>query len=218
MNVSDQLLKRLKAWGARIVYGYPGDGINGIMGAFNRDDQMASSSCKRATKRWQRSWLFKDVAHEYVHTCMTAESLPLLIDRAVRIAEAERCVTCVIVPQDVQELDAVPQTPHEHDFVPTSLDYANPRVIPPAAQLRRAADLLNAGEKAAMLVGNGAKDAQDEVIAVAETLSAGVAKALLGRAVIPDDLPLPFCLKTRGGGECLRRLRETETSPRNELT
>jgi pyruvate dehydrogenase (quinone) len=89
----------------------------------------------------------------------------------------------------VQELDAIEQTPHEHDFVPTSLDYADPRVIPPSAQLRRAADLLNAGEKIAMLVGNGAKDAQDEVMAVAETLSAGVAKALLGRAVIADDLP-----------------------------
>ena len=149
MNVSEQLLKRLKGWGARIVYGYPGD----------------------------------------VHTCMTAESLPLLIDRAVRIAKAERCVTCVIIPKDVQELDAVPQKPHEHDFVPTSLDYAEPRVIPPSAPLRRAADLLNAGEKVAMLVGNGAKDAQTEVIAVAEMLSAGMARALLGRAVLPDDLP-----------------------------
>ncbi|HEX3851902.1 MAG TPA: thiamine pyrophosphate-requiring protein [Polyangiaceae bacterium] len=251
MNVSDQLLKRLKAWGVRIVYGYPGDGINGIMGAFNRDghgikfvqarhEEMAAfMACAHAKftgevgvclatsgpgaihllnglydakldhapvvaivgqsartaigGSYQQEVdlpnLFKDVAHEYVHTCMTAESLPLLIDRAVRIAKAERCVTCVIVPKDVQELDAVPQTPHEHDFVPTSLDYADPRVIPPSAQLRRAADLLNAGEKVALLVGNGAKDAQAEVIAVAETLSAGVAKALLGRAVIPDDLP-----------------------------
>jgi pyruvate dehydrogenase (quinone) len=251
MNVSDQLLKRLKSWGVRIVYGYPGDGINGIMGAFNRDDhgirfiqarheEMAAfMACAHAKftgevgvclatsgpgaihllnglydakldhapvvaivgqsartaiggnyqQEVDLQSLFKDVAHEYVQTCMTAESLPLLIDRAVRIAKSQRCVTCVIVPKDVQELDAVLETPHEHDRVPTSLDYADPRVVPPTAQLRRAADLLNAGEKVAMLVGNGAKDAASEVIAVAETLSAGVAKALLGRAVIADDLP-----------------------------
>jgi len=251
MNVSDHLLQRLAAWGVRVVYGYPGDGINGLMGAFNRNDQgmrfiqarheemAAFMACAHAKftgevgvclatsgpgaihllnglydakldhtpvlaiigqsarsaiggsyqQEVDLPSLFKDVAHEYVHTCMTAESAGLLLDRALRIAKSERTVTCVIVPKDVQELDAVLEPPHAHDQVPTSLDYAEPRVVPSESQLKRAAALLNDGEKVAMLVGNGAKNAVDEVIAVAETLRAGVAKALLGRAVIPDDLP-----------------------------
>src|SRR5206468_12053572 len=69
--------------------------------------------------------------------------------------------------------------------------YAAPRVIPKDVDLRRAADVLNAGEKVALLVGAGALQATDEVIEVADILGAGVAKALLGKAVIPDDLP--FC-------------------------
>jgi len=251
MNVSDHLLQRLAAWGVHFVYGYPGDGINGIMGAFNRNDhgvrfiqarheEMAAfMACAHAKftgevgvclatsgpgaihllnglydakldhtpvlaivgqsartaiggsyqQEVDLPSLFKDVAHEYVNTCMTAESAGLLLDRALRIAKTERTVTCIIVPKDVQELDAVVQTPHAHDQVPTSLDYADPRVVPPEKQLERAAAILNAGEKVALLIGNGAKDAVDEVMSVAEILGAGVAKALLGRAVLADDLP-----------------------------
>ena len=55
--------------------------------------------------------------------------------------------------------------------------------------LRQAAAVLNAGKKVAILVGAGALGATDEVIAVAERLQAGVAKALLGKAALPDDLP-----------------------------
>src|SRR5581483_3513019 len=57
------------------------------------------------------------------------------------------------------------------------------------ADLDRAAEVLNAGERVAMLIGQGAADAEDEVIAAADILGCGVAKALLGRAVVPDDLP-----------------------------
>jgi pyruvate dehydrogenase (quinone) len=175
MNVSDHLLQRLAAWGVRIVYGYPGDGINGLMGAFNRNDhgirfiqarheEMAAfMACAHAKftgevgvclatsgpgaihllnglydakldhtpvlaivgqsarsaiggsyqQEVDLPSLFKDVAHEYVHTCMTPESAGLLLDRALRIAKSERTVTCVIVPKDVQELDAVLRAPHE---------------------------------------------------------------------------------------------------------
>jgi pyruvate dehydrogenase (quinone) len=133
--------------------------------------------------------LFKDVAHEYVQTCTTAEAVRHQVDRALRIAKAERTVTCLIVPKDVQELDAVRAPEHAHDRVPTSIDYVTPRVVPPAPDLRRAADLLNAGEKVAILAGNGARNASEELIAVAQRLRAGVAKALLGKAVLPDDLP-----------------------------
>jgi pyruvate dehydrogenase (quinone) len=69
------------------------------------------------------------------------------------------------------------------------MDYTQPVITPGTADLQRAADLLNAGKKVAMLVGAGAAGAADEVIEVAGLLGAGVAKALLGKAVLPDDLP-----------------------------
>jgi pyruvate dehydrogenase (quinone) len=250
MNVSDYLLQRLVAWGVRYVYGYPGDGINGIMGAFNRNDhglrfiqarheEMAAfMACGHAKftgevgvciatsgpgaihllnglydakmdhapvlaivgqsarsalggnyqQEVDLASLFKDVAHEYVHTCMTAESIRHLVDRAIRIALAERSVTCLIIPKDVQELDAE-APPHAHDTLHSSVGYVAPRVLPPEAELDRAASVLNAGERVAMLVGQGARGATDEVIAVAEQLSAGLATALLGRTVVPSDLP-----------------------------
>jgi pyruvate dehydrogenase (quinone) len=251
MNVSDYMLDRMANWGVRYVYGYPGDGINGLMGAFNRrnsrdlrfiqarhEEMAAFMACGYAKfsgdvgvcmatsgpgaihllnglydakmdhvpvvaivgqaarsalggdyqQEVDLANLFKDVAHEYVHTCMTPEAIRHLVDRAFRVAKAERTVTCLIVPKDIQELDAV-QPPHAHDTVHTSVGWVAPHVVPPQAELERAAEILNAGEKVAMLVGRGARDAVDEIIAVADRLSAGVAKALLGRAVVPDDLP-----------------------------
>ena len=133
--------------------------------------------------------LFKDVAYEYLQTAMTPTQIRQLVDRAVRIATAERTVTCIIVPKDVQELPAVEVPPHEHGTVHTGVGYERPRVIPTDVSLARAADVLNAGSKVAMLVGQGALGATDEVAAVAERLGAGVAKALLGKCVLPDDLP-----------------------------
>jgi pyruvate dehydrogenase (quinone) len=250
-TVSDQILERLSEWGVTHVFGYPGDGINGIMGAFNRDDRgcrfiqvrheemaafMACGYAKTtgrvgvclatsgpgaihllnglydakmdhqpvvaivgqaATTAMGGSYqqevdlhsLFKDVASEYVHTAMTADQIRFLIDRAFRTAASERCVTCVIVPKNVQEMDAVEVPAHAHDTVHSSAGYSPPRVMPADADLRRAADLLNAGARVAMLVGAGAQNATDEVLLVQDLLGAGIAKALLGRAVVPDDLP-----------------------------
>jgi pyruvate dehydrogenase (quinone) len=102
---------------------------------------------------------------------------------------AERTVTCVIVPADVQEMEAQPSPPRVHGAVYTSVGYSAPRVVPHDADLRRAADILNQGEKVAMLVGAGALQATDEVLEIADLLGAGVAKALLGRAAVPDDVP-----------------------------
>jgi pyruvate dehydrogenase (quinone) len=133
--------------------------------------------------------LFKDVAHEYVHMCTDPAQARHLVDRAVRIARAERTVTCLIVPNDVQDLDAVPTPPHAHGTVHSSLAYAEPRLVPAREQLEQAARVLNAGSKVAMLVGAGALHARAEVEQVAELLGAGVAKALLGKAALPDDLP-----------------------------
>jgi pyruvate dehydrogenase (quinone) len=132
--------------------------------------------------------LFKDVAHEFVQTCMDPRQAAHLVDRAVRIALSQRTVTAIIVPNDVQELP-YEEPPRAHGAVHSSPGWSAPRVVPYEGDLRRAADVLNAGEKVAMLVGRGAKGATDDVLAVADLLGAGIAKALNGRAVVPDDVP-----------------------------
>jgi pyruvate dehydrogenase (quinone) len=250
-TVGDFIVQRLHDWGVRRIYGYPGDGINGIMGALGRatdrmrfiqarhEELAAFMACAHAkftgevgvclatsgpgaihllnglydakldhqpvvaivgqTGRaamggsYQQEVdlhsLFKDVAHEYVQTAMTPEQMRHLVDRAVRIALVERTVTCVIVPHDLQEADASPNPPREHGTVHSGIGVTHPVVIPSDADLRRAADVLNAGRKVAILVGAGARKAGDEIMRAADVLGAGVAKALLGKAVLPDDLP-----------------------------
>ena len=132
--------------------------------------------------------LFKDVASEFVATAMVPEQVRHLSDRAVRIAQATRSVTCVILPNDLQQLDYV-DPPVAHGTTHTGLGFAASAKIPEEDGLRQAAAVLNAGKKVAMLVGAGALNATEEVIAVADRLQAGCAKALLGKAVLPDDLP-----------------------------
>jgi pyruvate dehydrogenase (quinone) len=251
MTVGDFLMKRLSQWGVKRIFGYPGDGINGIMGALDRaqeeigfvqvrhEEMAALMACGHAKftgevgvclatsgpgaihllnglydakldhqpvlaivgqqaltalgGNYQQEvdllTLFKDVAHEYVQMVSDPAQVRHLVDRALRIAKAERTVTCLIFPNDIQGLDAVEQPDHAHGTVHSSTDFATPVVVPAAADLKRAADVLNAGSKVAMLVGAGALGATDEVIEVAELLGAGVAKALLGKAALPDDLP-----------------------------
>jgi pyruvate dehydrogenase (quinone) len=249
-TVASYMLSRLREWNVKHVFGYPGDGINGLMGAWHeheqelefiqcRHEEIASFAATAYAKvsgevgvcmatsgpgaihllnglydakldhqpvvaivgqqkrmslggHYQQEvdliTLFKDVAHEYVHVCMAPQQARQLIDRAIRIAKAERTVTCVIVPNDIQE-SPWEEPPRQHGAMYTSTGYSEPRVLPRDSDLRRAAEVLNAGEKVAMLIGQGAKDATDEVIAVADVLGAGIAKALNGRAVVPDDLP-----------------------------
>jgi pyruvate dehydrogenase (quinone) len=250
-NVSDFLIDRLCTWGVRRIYGYPGDGINGLMGALARrqsditfiqarhEEMAAFMACGHAKftgelgvclatsgpgaihllnglydarmdhqpvlaivgqqprtalggeqqQEVDLPTLFKDVAREYVHTLLVPNQLPMMVDRAVRIALAERTVTCIIVPHDVQEEKAAYEPPHEFKITPGGLGYAAPRVMPSGVEIERAADVLNAGERVAILVGQGARHALDEVLEIAERLGAGVAKALLGKDVVPDDLP-----------------------------
>lgn len=132
--------------------------------------------------------LFKDVSL-YVEEINAPAQARHVIDRAFRIAKAERGIATIIIPKDVQELDAVEVPPRKHGAVHSGVGWRPPVVVPTEADLRAAAEILNAGKKVAMLIGAGAMNAQDEVIAVAEKLGAGVAKALLGRAALPDDLP-----------------------------
>jgi pyruvate dehydrogenase (quinone) len=251
MNVGDFLVQRLSEWGVRRIYGYPGDGINGIMGALARAEDrmefvqvrheemsafMASAHAKftgevgvclatsgpgaihllnglydakldhqpvfaivgqQARSALGGSYqqevdllsLFKDVAHEYVQMATSPEQVRHLVDRALRIAAAERTVTCLIVPNDLQTVDAVDEPEHAHGTIHSSIGHPRSRLLPRDEDLDRAAEALNAGQRVAMLVGQGALDATDEVIEVAELVGAGVAKALLGKAAVPDDLP-----------------------------
>ena len=132
--------------------------------------------------------LFKDVAADYVATASVPSQLRHLIDRAVRIASTRRTVTCVIIPNDLQGL-TYEDPPLVHGTTHTGIGYAGPAQLPNQDLLRQAAAVLNAGRKVAILVGAGALGATDETIAVAQKLQAGVAKALLGKAALPDDLP-----------------------------
>jgi pyruvate dehydrogenase (quinone) len=252
-TVSDFLLERLSGWGVRRIYGYPGDGINGLLGALNRagdrfefvqarhEEMAAFMACGHAKfsgevgvclatsgpgavhllnglydakldhqpvvavvgqqaraglggdyqQEIDLASLFKDVCHEYVQVAMDAAQIRHLIDRAMRIAASERTPTCVIVPNDVQEADAVEEPPRAHGTVHSGIGdgYRPPRVVPQDADLRAAAEILNAGERVAILVGQGAMRAGREVAEVADRLGAGAAKALLGKAALPDDLP-----------------------------
>jgi pyruvate dehydrogenase (quinone) len=249
-TVADMVLARLRDWGVKQVFGYPGDGINGLLSAWQRaknnpqfvqarHEEMAAFEAVGFAKfsgevgvctatsgpgavhllnglydakldhvpvvaivgqtarsamggSYQQEIdllsLFKDVCSDYVQMCTVPEQLPNLIDRAVRIALSEGAPTCLIVPSDVFDLEySAPK--HAFKQVPSSLGLEQGRVAPDQASVRRAADLLNDGQKVAMLVGQGARGCVEELSEVADLLGAGVAKALLGKDVLPDDLP-----------------------------
>ena len=248
MNAGDFLVDRLKVWGVRRIYGYSGDGIDGVIGSLQRDggiefiqprhEEMAAfmavahakftgelgvclstggpgathlitglydakldhmpvlaiAGQAEATVRggsYQQELnldrMFADVA-EFVQEVTDPAQLPHVVDRAIRIATARRAVAVIILPKDVQEQKYTPP-PRAHGFTRSGPGYAMPSIVPKSADLERAAEILNAGERVAILIGAGALQATDEVIAVADRLGAGVAKALLGKTALPDDLP-----------------------------
>ncbi|MGY6124747.1 thiamine pyrophosphate-requiring protein [Paraburkholderia strydomiana] len=263
ITVGDFIIERLQAWGVRRIFGYPGDGINGVFGALNRAQTeakkhrkttgqpepiefiqvrheemaafMASAHAKftgelgvciatsgpgashlvtglydarmdhmpvlAITGQQARSALgghyqqevdlvslFKDVAGAFVQQATVPAQVRHLVDRAIRTALSERKVTALVLPNDLQDLPYEPPA-RKHGTLHSGVGYRAPRLVPQAEDLQQAADVLNAGKKVAILVGAGALHATDEVIAVAEKLGAGVAKALLGKAALPDDLP-----------------------------
>jgi pyruvate dehydrogenase (quinone) len=251
-HVSDFVLGRLREWGVHRIYGYPGDGINGFLGALDRangdpefiqarhEEMAAFMACghgkfagpdavgvcmatsgpgaihllnglydakldhvpvvaivgqqKRSSigasyqQEVDLQVLFKDVS-EFVETCMDPSQARHLVDRALRIALDRRAVCTLIFPNDVQEAKAVPSPPRAHGSVYSSVGYTRPRVLPHERDIEHAAEILNEGEKVAILIGQGARGAADEVEDVADLLGAGVAKALLGKDVLADDLP-----------------------------
>lgn len=132
--------------------------------------------------------LFKDVAGDYIHTLNSPEQARHLIDQAMRIAMTERTVTCIILPHDVQDLE-MKDVPRKHGYTHSGIGFSVPKVVPVQSDVHRAANVLNEGKKVALLIGAGAQNATKEIMAVAEKLGAGVAKALLGLSVLPADLP-----------------------------
>ena len=249
-TVADFLLSRLREWEVDTVFGYPGDGINGLLAAWGRADnrpqfvqarheEMAAFEAVGYAKFTSRIGvcaatsgpgaihllnglydakldhvpvlavvgqtnrsalggsyqqevdllsLFKDVASDYVQMVTVPEQLPNVLDRAIRTALARRAPTAIILPADVQELEYSAPT-HEFKMVPSSLGICWPQLVPDAEGLRHAAEILNGGSKVAILAGSGARGAAAELEQVAELLGAGVAKALLGKDVLSDELP-----------------------------
>ncbi|MFC9958925.1 thiamine pyrophosphate-requiring protein [Streptomyces nigra] len=249
-TVADHILERLRAWGVEHVFGYPGDGINGLLAAWgraenrprfvqSRHEEMSALQAVGYAKfsgrvgvcaatsgpgaihllnglydakldhvpvvaivgqthrtamggSYQQEvdlhTLFKDVASDFVETVTVPEQLPNVLDRAIRTAYARRAPTAIIVPGDVQELEYSAPT-HEFKMVPSSLESGAWTTIPSEDSVRQAAEILNSGDKVAILVGQGAAGARAEVERMAELLGAGVAKALLGKDVLSDELP-----------------------------
>jgi pyruvate dehydrogenase (quinone) len=238
---ADFMLERLVENGVRRIYGYPGDGINAIIGALERhkdslefvqvrhEEMAAFMACAHA--KWTGEvgvclatsgpgaihllnglydakldhqpvlaivgqqarmalggsyqqevdlvTLFKDVAHEYVQMAIEPAQIRHLVDRAHRIALDQRTVTALIIPNDLAE-EPAEEPPREHGASsprPATRGRASCR----RGQLQQAADDPQRRREGAMLVGQGALGASDEVVEVAETLGAGVAKALLGK-------------------------------------
>lgn len=249
-TVGDFLVERLSEWGVTRIFGYPGDGINGVFGALNRaqgkiefvqarHEEMAAFMASAHAKftgelgvciatsgpgashlitglydarldhmpvlaivgqqartalggHYQQELdlvsMFKDVAGAFVQQASAPAQVRHLVDRAIRTAVGERRVTALILPNDLQEAQ-YEEPGRVHGTVHSGIGYSKPKVVPYEGDLQRAADVLNAGEKVAILVGAGALGATDEVIEIAQKLGAGVAKALLGKAVLPDHLP-----------------------------
>jgi pyruvate dehydrogenase (quinone) len=249
-QISDFILERLSEWNVKRIFGFPGDGINGLMGALERkkeqfdyirvrhEEMSAFMACGHAKftgevgvclatsgpgalhllaglydakmdhvpvmaivgqqsvsslgsdfqQEVNLNAVFHDVA-SYVETIVTPAQARHVIDRAMRIAAAERTVCCVVVPNDVQMMKAVPSPPRSHGSNYSSTSPAQARPVPNEVELTLAADILNAGEKVALLVGAGAMGAESELIEICDYLGAGAAKALLGKAVLADDLP-----------------------------
>jgi pyruvate dehydrogenase (quinone) len=248
--VGQFVIQRIYEWGVNRIYGYPGDGINGILSGLEKEkdkvqliqtrheETAALMACAHAKYTGnvgvclatsgpgaihllnglydakldhqpvvaivgQKSLmglggnvqqevdllsLFKDVASDFVQMCSDPKQIRHLIDRAFRIAISQRTVTTIIIPNDVQQ-SSYEEPPHEHGSVHSAVGYQKPSVVPTARDLEEAATILNSGRKIAILIGAGAKNAADEVMQIAEQLGAGVAKALLGKDVLPDDLP-----------------------------
>jgi pyruvate dehydrogenase (quinone) len=249
-STADVLVERLVEWGVERVFGYSGDGIDGVMGALRRAGKPAFVQARHeetaafmavghakytggvgvclATQgpgavhllnglydakldskpvvaivgqqvstvlgsAYQQEIdlirLFGDVCAQFVQAAFTPQQVPMLVDKAFRTALATRSPTCVILPHDVQTAPAPDPTEHAHGVMVTSPGLPAAQVVPYKDDIAAAAELLHAGQRVAILVGQGAAGAAAEVVELAERLGAGVAASLLGKPVLDEGLP-----------------------------
>ncbi|HKJ89692.1 MAG TPA: thiamine pyrophosphate-requiring protein [Oceanipulchritudo sp.] len=273
-NVSTFITSRLQEWGVHRIFGYSGDGINGLLGALHEaedviefiqvrhEESAAFMACAHAKfttetgvclatggpgaihllnglydakldhqpvvavlgqkarhsigsntqQEIDLEALFEDVASAYLETVNVPEQAPVVIDRAMRIARDRRTVTAVILPSDVQTLEMPDEIEPVHGGSRSASGYSEPRILPAEKDLKRAAEVINAGQRVAILAGAGCLQAAEALMAVAEKTQAGVAKAMLGKAVLPDDLPyVTGCLGLLGTEPSDRMMRSCDT-------
>ncbi len=248
-TVADSVVERLIEWGITIIFGLPGDGINGLFEALRtrqdrirfvqvrHEESAAFAACAYAKfsrrlgvclatsgpgglhlinglydaksdgqpvlaltghtfhdligTHYQQdvdlNKAFVDVA-AYNERINGAAHAVNVIDEAIKTAIARRTVAHVTIPKDVQEWrDESPSPaniPHHSGGI-----YSDALPLPPRQDLQRAADVINAGRKVAILAGRGCLNGRDEVLQLAEKTGAPIVKALLGKAVVPDDHP-----------------------------
>src|ERR1700709_1742152 len=248
MKVSDFFVGRLHEWGVRRIYGYPGDGINGVLGALQRaksiefiqvrHEEMAAfmavahakftgeigvclspggpgathlitglydakldhapvlAICGQAEatvrgasyqQELNLDRMFADVAC-FAQEASSPAQVRHLIDRCVRTAMATNGPSVIILPKDIQD-ENYEEPAVAHGFTRSGVGYSKPKIVPADADLAKAAEILNAGNKVAILIGAGARGTAPLLIEMANLLGAGVAKALLGKDVLSDDLP-----------------------------
>jgi len=253
-TVSDLLVERLRAWGVDRVFGYSGDGINGVIGALRRaaaagdtprfvqarheetaafmavghakytggvgvclstqgpgavhllnglydakldakpvvaivGQQVSTVLGSAYQQEIDLVRLFGDVCAQFVQAAYTPEQVPMVVDKAFRTALATRSPTCVVLPHDVQTAPAPDPGTHEHGVLVTSPGLRPARVVPYEDDIRAAAEILDTGERVAILVGQGAYGAAGEIVELADRLGAGIAASLLGKPVLDEGLP-----------------------------
>jgi len=248
-SVSDAVVARLRDWGVQRVYGYSGDGINGVIEALRRagepafvqarheenaafmavaeakygggagvalatqgpgavhllnglyDAKLDSVPVVAIVGQQPRSVLgsgyqqevelhalFAGVA-EYFVQLSAPQQLPMALDRAFRHALSRRGPAVVAFPHDLQS-EPEPELPRAHGVVATAAAFAAPVVSADDRSLHAAAALLSEAERPVILVGRGAAQAREAVVATAEALGAGIVTSLLGKPYVDEAHPL----------------------------
>src|SRR6188472_245788 len=212
-TVGEFFVQRLKEWGVRTIFGYPGDGINGVLRGLEKSDDdfvfvqarheemaafmacayakfsgdlgvclstggpgathlltglydakldhtpvlaitgQASRSVRGAHYQQELNLdrAFADVA-DYVQEGTTPQQVGVILDRAIRTAKSRNAVAAVIMPNDLSD-SPYEEPARAHGYTRSGPGYSRPHVVPRENDLRRAAEVLNAGKKVAMLVG-----------------------------------------------------------------
>jgi pyruvate dehydrogenase (quinone)/pyruvate oxidase len=249
MTAADVLIETLIDWGVEVVFGLPGDGINGLMESLRthqneirfvqvrHEESAAFMACGYAKYTGKlgvclatsgpggihllnglydakmdgqpvlalTGLQFHDLIGTYTQQDVALDRLYMdvaacnerimgpshvenIVDLAVRMALSYRTVSHITFPVDFQEME-VKKRQRSKRNIPhhTSRAEAEGAMVADPSDLDRAAEILNAGKKVAILAGRGAAHATVELEQTAEMLGAPIVKALLGRDAVPDD-------------------------------